>query len=283
MKGGKRNPSRLLKKYIFRIIDSVDHRISINLKQRILTVGLWGLGLAIYGFYISWMINTKNGPIDFLTFLRIGNLLNTHQEVYITNSYYPMPYVWIFGFLSAIPREISVVLWFVLPVLFAMYITKWNPWVLFFGPLLSHFIGGQSAIFGMIGMWGFRKFQAENTLTAGILLGLVAFKPQLLIVPLLYALYTWVLFIYKHRSFPKQAIGFAITTLIIYVPTFISDPTWVSRWLSSPRPLFARAVSALIPRVLLESINQSINQSIYPFLRNRHPGCMCYCSDTLEG
>lgn len=257
------NPNRTSLKdlFIFKI-EFKGNRFMVNIKRQIIMICLWGFGLSIYIFYIYSMITTHNAPIDFLTFLRIGNLLNTHREVYITNSYYPMPYVWFFGVLASIPREISIILWFGLPVLLALYITKWKPWVLFYGPLLSHFFGGQSAVFGMMGLWGFRKYETQNSLTAGVMLGLASFKPQLLLVPLIYAIYTWVLFIIENRSLPKQLIGFILTVSIIYFPTFIYDPTWVTRWLFSPRPFFTRAVSALVPRVLMQLINQSISQFI---------------------
>ena len=82
-------------------------------------------------------------------------------------------------------------LWLLLPVLAALMIAGWKPWVLIFAPLLGHFVGGQSALFGLLGFWGYRKEKEKDQLGTGLWLALTSLKPQLGIIPTGFAFYQW--------------------------------------------------------------------------------------------
>lgn len=183
--------------------------------------------------------------------MRIGARFNRGEEVYGENSYYPLPYVMIFGILAALPRPLSMALWLLAPVLAALWITGWRPWVLIYSPLFGHFLGGQTALFGLLGFWGYRRYPAADRFSGGIWLALTLLKPQLGVIPCAWAAWHWWQSYREERRLPRQLIAFVATTAAIYLPAFILQPDWVQRWLSNPRPLFERAMAGLIPRGLV--------------------------------
>jgi len=214
---------------------------------------IFGLILLLipYLLYVGFVIKTNQGPVDYETFMDIGQRFIEGTQVYGENSYYPMPFVLIFAFFSWLPRPISITIWLLAPVIFAIIIFKGNPLILLFAPLFSHFVGGQTSLFGMLGFWGYRKFIDPNKAFGGILLSLTLLKPQLGLVPLIYAIIQWYLELKKHKRICVQAWACIISTILIYLPCFIIFPNWVAHWLNNPRPLFERAMSGFIPRTLL--------------------------------
>jgi hypothetical protein len=162
-----------------------------------------------------------------------------------------MPFVMIFSLFSWLPRPISLAIWLFAPVIFALLVTNGNPLVLMFAPLFGHFVGGQTAVFGMLGLWGYRKNMDTANLKGGFFLGLTLLKPQLGIIPLAFAMTQWWKEFQILRRIPRQACALVITVAIIYLPGFFLIPDWPLRWLSYPRPLFERAMSGFIPRTLL--------------------------------
>ena len=102
-----------------------------------------------------------------------------------------MPYVIIFAAFAWLPRAVSLALWLLLPVLAALFISGGNPLVLLFAPVFGHFAGGQSAVFGMLGLWGYRKHTKCEDIAGGAWLGLTMLKPQLGFVPLAFAAMGW--------------------------------------------------------------------------------------------
>lgn len=200
--------------------------------------------------YVVFVIKIDRGPIDYETFMQIGGRLNSGQEVYGENSYYPMPYVYIFGLFAALPRPVSMAIWLLLPPLFGLIITGWNPWVLLFGPMFGHFLGGQSALFGMLGYWGYRKNRALDHWQGGIWLALTSLKPQLGIFPIGYAFLDWFKDWRATRKIPRQAWACLAAAGVMYLPSFLLSPGWIGRWLAAPRPLALRAMAGLFPRSL---------------------------------
>jgi len=159
-----------------------------------------------------------------------------------------MPYVGIFAIFSLLPFSISFLLWVFIPVFCALAITGWSPLILLFAPLFGHFLGGQTAVFGMMGLWGYRKFSTSKW--AGIWLSLLLLKPQLAIAPLGWVTYKWIKQFFTDKKIPDQLIVFLTSTLIIFLPWFIYNPTWLSNWLANPRNLRLRAMASIIPRSL---------------------------------
>jgi hypothetical protein len=207
--------------------------------------------LSLYVFYIFFVISIDRGPVDYETFMSIGQKFVGHEAIYTTNSYYPLPYAAIFGVFSLLPRPISLFLWLLLPVIAALFITKFSPFTLLFAPLFGHFVGGQSAIFGLIGFWGYREHADPENIAGGVWLSLTTLKPQLGIAPILWASVAWMKYIRATRRIPKQAISFVISVLAIYAPAFFFFPNWMGEWLQNPRPLFLRALSGIVPRILV--------------------------------
>jgi hypothetical protein len=204
-----------------------------------------------YIFYTAFIIRANQGPVDYETFMTIGHRLLDGKQVYSENSYYPMPFVMIFAFFSSLPRPASMALWLLLPVIIALAIAGWRPYPLVFAPVFSHFTGGQTSVFGLLGLWGYRRNIAPDNIAGGIWLGLTLLKPQLGLVPLAYAIWQWISFFRSQRRVPRQAWAWGVTMLILYLPGFFLVPDWVQQWLQYPRPLFERAMSGFIPRTLL--------------------------------
>lgn len=220
-------------------------------RDQALRITATALLLAPYLLYTGFVIHIDRGPVDYETFMDIGRRLTAGQEVYGENSYYPMPYVMIFALLSLLPRPVSMAVWLLAPVFSALLITRGNPLILLFAPLFGHCAGGQSAIFGMLGLWGYRKHQDTADRAGGAFLGLTTLKPQLGIIPVAYACVQWWKAFRATRRIPRQAAAGLAATLLLYLPGFVLMPDWPARWLSHPRPLGERAMAGFLPRTLL--------------------------------
>lgn len=205
-----------------------------------------------YILFIVYIIDSNRGPVDYETFMNIGHrFLTDKRNVYGENSYYPLPHVMIFAFFSMLPRPISMAVWMLFPVFCALWITRGNPIVLLFAPLFGHFVGGQSSGAGMLGFWGYRERISANDSLGGIFLALTLLKPQLGVIPLIYALIQWWKSFTATKHIPRQAWAFLLTMILMFLPSFFLFPDWVIYWLKSPRPLFERAISGFFPRTLL--------------------------------
>jgi hypothetical protein len=206
--------------------------------------------LAPYLLYLGFIIWNNRGPIDYETFMEIGQRLLSGGRVYGINSYYPMPFVIIFGLFSALPRPLSMALWLLLPLACALLVSGWRPSTLLFAPVFGHFVGGQTAVFGMLGLWGYRRNTDPDKISGGIWLALTLVKPQLGLLPLAYAAVQWWRALRKNKRIPRQAWAWLGSMAVLFLPGFIILPDWLQQWLQSPRPLSARAMSGFIPRTL---------------------------------
>ncbi len=204
-----------------------------------------------YLLYVGFVIAINQGPVDYETFMGIGGRYLAGQPVYGVNSYYPMPTVLIFSAFSLLPRPLSLGLWLLLPALAAWLIGGRRPWVLLYGPLLAHVLGGQTAGLALLGLWGYRKSRASADWRGGLWLALLAFKPQLALLPLLYAGWGWLGYLRAQRRIPPQALSWAGGMLAWWLAGELALPGWVGQWLAGPRPLFERALAGLLPRALV--------------------------------
>ncbi len=209
---------------------------------------LYIIPILLYALYVFFVISGGRGGIDYETFMEIGARFNAGAPIWAENSYYPLPYVLVFAFFSALPRELSVLLWHAVPVIAALAIVRWRPSVLLFAPLFAHMVGGQTAVFAMIGLALYRG--DRHGWRGGVGLALLLLKPQLGIFPLLWAGWEWVTTLVRERRLPTSAIVFVACALAIYLPTFLIIPDWVSQWLAQPRPFFERALAGFLPRTL---------------------------------
>lgn len=207
--------------------------------------------LSTYLLYVGFVIQHDQGPVDYETFMQIGTRFLHGQEVYGENSYYPLPFVMVFAGFAALPRPISMAMWLFLPVVVAWCISGWKPWVLLYAPLVAHFLGGQTAVFGMMGLWGYRQRQETDHFGGGIWLALTLIKPQLGILPLSWAVTRWWKVFRGTGRVSKQFLGWVAAMTVIYGVPFLADPGWFSQWLGHPRPLFERALAGFVPRGLV--------------------------------
>ncbi len=218
---------------------------------------LTGLMLAFYGAYVVFTLQHGRGPIDYETFMEIGARFHSGGQVYGVNSFYPLPYVLIFAAFSALPRSISLAVWLAAPVIVALVIARGKPYALLFAPTFAHFVGGQSAIFGLLGFWGYRRQPDPGKISGGIWLGLTLLKPQMGLVACAWAVVQWVQYWRKQHRVPLQAWGFLGCVALLYLPSFIIMPDWPLQWLAVSRPLFYSAMAGIIPRLLIEFLSPS--------------------------
>jgi hypothetical protein len=210
-----------------------------------------GILFVPYATYIAFLLKTGTAPVDYDTFMNTGEKFLSGQQVYGENSYYPMPYVMIFALFKMMPQPMSIVLWLGLPIIIAYVASGFEPLVLLFAPLFSHFSGGQASAVCLLGFWGYRRSLGLNQYRGGMLLALTMLKPQLGIVPVAYAGHSWIQHFRRTRTIPAQLYGFVGVLSVMFLPTFLAFPGWLSEWLSTPRPLLERALSAMIPRLLI--------------------------------
>ena len=205
-----------------------------------------------YLLYVWYVIATSQAPIDYDTFMEIGRRVVEGAPVYGGNSYYPMPYAMVFGLFRLMPRPLSLALWLLIPVALAWLISGRKPWVLLFGPLFGNFIGGQSAVFAMLGVWGYRRRPELERFSGGVWLALLAFKPQLAIFPTLYAGWQWLGYLRRERKIPRQAWGWAGGIALYYLAgALVGGPGWVFDWLGNLRSESLRAQAGILPRTMM--------------------------------
>jgi len=222
-------------------------------RRRSLQFLLTLLAFTPYLLYVWYVITTSTAPIDYDTFMEIGRRVVTGAPVYGGNSYYPMPYAMVFGLFSLLPRPLSLGLWLLIPVVLAWLISGRKAWVLLFAPLFGNFLGGQSAVFGMLGVWGYRRQPDLERYSGGLWLALLAFKPQLAVFPTLYACWQWWTYLRGEHKIPKQALGWAAGGVVYYlVGVLLGGFGWVFDWLGNPRPESLRAQAGILPRSLIE-------------------------------
>lgn len=218
---------------------------------------LTGLLLAFYGAYIVFTLRHGRGPIDYETFMEIGARFRSGGQVYGVNSFYPLPFVLIFAAFSAMPRAISLALWLAAPVIAILIIARGKPYALLFAPSFAHFIGGQSAVFGLLGFWGYRRQPDPDRISGGVWLGLTLLKPQMGLVACAWAVVQWVRYWRTHHRVPRQAWGFLGCAVLLYVPSLLILPDWPLQWLAVSRPLFYSAMAGILPRILIEFLSPS--------------------------
>ncbi|MCW5874275.1 MAG: hypothetical protein KIS88_06475 [Anaerolineales bacterium] len=206
-----------------------------------------------YILFLRYMYSTGSAPVDYLTFTEIGQSLLEGTFAYQVNVYYPLPTVVVFAILAWLPEWLGLALWFVLPVLLALWMLEWDPLVLLYAPLLSHFLGGQASVFGLIGLWA--VLYHRDSWKGGSLLALSLLKPQLALIPLAYAAVGWARAWCQSRRLPAQLLAFAATAAVLAAPAFVIYPGWLPDWLGNLRPLFPRALAGLIPRLLLDTFS----------------------------
>jgi hypothetical protein len=67
----------------------------------------------------------------------------------------------IFAWFSTLPPALSIFLWHAIPLLVILIISRGRLWPLLLGPVIDHFIGGQSVVFVLIGITIYRNHQKD--------------------------------------------------------------------------------------------------------------------------
>ncbi len=222
----------------------------IRTRRRLVVAGLVLLFLPYLG-YIALVMSSGAAPIDYQTFMSIGERLRRGEEIYGNNSFYPLPFVMVFAAFSALPYPVSVFLWLALPLVAALFATRHPLAALLYAPLFSHVTGGQSALFGLIALWGYRSRRDPDNAAGGFWLAFALLKPQLSIIPLVFAGWGWARVLLHERRVPRQAWAWLFTGAALYLPSFLIIPDWPLRWLRNSRPLWERPMAAIVPRTLL--------------------------------
>lgn len=223
------------------------HNPRITRKSTVLSALAFVVLALLYVAYFAFITSSGRSGVDYHTFMDIGARWNAGQPIYLDNSYYPMPYVLVFALFAALPLTLSIALWHAIPVFTALAAAQWRLWPLAFAPLFAHMLGGQTAVVGLLAVYGYLHWRDDWR--GGAALALATLKPQLALLPLLWVGVSWLHTTYQRRRIPPQALAFTAVTALLYLPTFALCPGWVSDWLASPRPLFARAIAAPIPRL----------------------------------
>jgi hypothetical protein len=114
--------------------------------------------------------------------------------------------VLVFTFFASLPLSLSIALWHGIPLLIGLYAARFRAWVLMFAPLFAHVVGGQSSVFGLVGLYGYRRY--ADQWYAGIFRAVMTFRPQLALAPLIWAEWQWQRTIRTTRRMPDQLWAF---------------------------------------------------------------------------
>lgn len=230
----------------------VVHKPSIERSRFNHNVGWAALYIPVIVVYIGYLlfISLNNRPpIDYITFMQIGQRYLNGESIWLFGSYYPLPYVMIFAWFSTLPAPVSIFVWHLIPMLVILYISKGKLWPLLFGPVLDHFIGGQSVVFAMLGLYLYR--QHHKDWRGGLGLALMLMKPNLALLPLVWAGFQWLRELKQQRRISLQIPAFAGLTALIFLPAFLVMPDWVSEWMPTRRPIVLRSEAGIIPRSII--------------------------------
>src|SRR4051812_4262363 len=170
--------------------------------------------IVVYVSYLLFISLNNHPPVDYMTFMQIGQRYLNHQSIWEFGSYYPLPYVMIFAWFSTLPTALSIFLWHIIPVLVVLVISRGKLWPLLLGPVIDHFIGGQSVVFVLIGITIYRNHQKDWI--GGLGLALLLMKPNLAIFPLAWAGIQWLQELRTNRRISSQVWAFTGLTALIF-------------------------------------------------------------------
>ena len=205
--------------------------------------------IVIYISYLLFISLNNHPPVDYVTFMQIGQRYLNHQPIWEFGSYYPLPYVMIFAWFSTLPPSLSIFLWHVIPMVVILMISRGRLWPLLLGPVIDHFIGGQSVVFVLVGVTIYRSHQKDWI--GGFGLALLLMKPNLAIFPLAWAGIQWLQELRTRRRISSQVWAFVGLSALIFLPSFLVMPDWLSTWTPTRRPIDMRPLAGILPRSLV--------------------------------
>src|SRR5689334_14390497 len=86
--------------------------------------------IVIYVSYLLFISLNNHPPVDYMTFMQIGQRYLNHQSIWEFGSYYPLPYVMIFAWFSTLPAALSIFLWHAIPMVVILIISQGQLWPL---------------------------------------------------------------------------------------------------------------------------------------------------------
>lgn len=203
----------------------------------------------IYISYLLFISLNNHPPVDYQTFMQIGQRYLNHQPIWEFGSYYPLPYVMIFAWFSTLPAPLSIFLWHIIPLIAILVISRGRLWPLLLGIVIDHFIGGQSVVFVLIGITIYRNHQKDWW--GGVGLALLLMKPNLAIFPLAWAGIQWLQELRVNRRISSQVWAFIGVAILMFLPSFLVMPDWLSTWTPTRRPIDLRPLAGILPRSLV--------------------------------
>lgn len=178
-------------------------------------------------------------PYDYWQYTQMGNAVRQGQNPFGPGRFYPLPTIlWIFVPLSLLPDWFRLV-WVVAPFAFVLILFRRQAISLFaFLPLW--FVVSDGMLDGWL-LLPFAWLLQDRKIWAGLGAALVLFKPQLVILAVLYAFVHW----FVMRDWKNLGV-FVTAMTIFYVPSFMINPNWIAQMLAV-LPERAAQTTTLLP------------------------------------
>ncbi len=160
---------------------------------------------------------------DFDVFWRAAQaVLQGHDPYALEGVFYPLPFFFLFVPLAALPLEWAHILWTAIELLIVVAILRRRALsVLLFVPTYLSLLMGQVVI-PMLGLFSLLRTGRFG----GIALGLLALKPQLIVVMAPWLMWRW------WQKDRRQIIWFFFVLVMPILLALLIQPDWIERWLS---------------------------------------------------
>ncbi|MGC8856920.1 MAG: hypothetical protein ACP5QU_08980 [Anaerolineae bacterium] len=182
--------------------------------------------LTLEALWLAPLTLSRWHAFDYENYRQAGRLLLSGQNPYGPHRYYPLPTVlWIFVPLALLPEAFRL-LWVLGAFLAILIVQRKDGWLLFFFFPLWIVVRD-----GMLEGWlllPLAVFLRGSPGWAGLTAALLLLKPQLALLPLVYALLSWL----RQRDW-RNVLAFGGGFLVLFVPTFILMPGWPAHMLAA--------------------------------------------------
>lgn len=161
---------------------------------------------------------------------------------------YPAPFYSAMCIPILLSQQVTLVIWMFVPFLMALALAGRRAVILIFPPLILHTILGQSTWL-VVPLFAYALWVDHKSARGwhGLIAALVIFKPH---IGGLALIWLWV----KHRHNRAFIITSVVSIVLMVLPAFLMQPTWLVDWLSNGRSfkLVSMANLGMIPVALLD-------------------------------
>ncbi len=175
--------------------------------------------LAWEALWLAPLTLSRWHAFDYENYRQAGRLLLSGQNPYGTHRYYPLPAIlWIFVPLALLPDAFRLI-WVLGAFLAILVAQRRDGWLFFFFSPLWIVVRD-----GMLEGWlllPLAVFLNNSPGWAGVNAAILLLKPQLALLPIGYALISWL----RQRDW-RNLLAFGGSFLLLFVPTFVLMPTW---------------------------------------------------------